>query len=58
VEVVVTVLALLEILRRRLASARQSEAMGPIMIYRTVERVDEAPAPADAAVGALPGAEA
>ena len=43
VEVIVTFLALLELLRRRLATARQSEAMGPIMIYRTVERVDEAP---------------
>ena len=43
VEVIVTFLALLELLRRRLATARQAEAMGPIMIYRTVERVDEAP---------------
>jgi segregation and condensation protein A len=58
VEVIVTFLALLEILRRRLASARQSEAMGPIMIYRTVERVDEAPGSADAPADASPGAEA
>lgn len=58
VEVIVTFLALLEILRRRLASARQSEAMGPIMIYRTVERVDEAPGSADSTVDASPGAEA
>jgi segregation and condensation protein A len=43
VEIIVTFLALLELLRRRLATARQSEAMGPIMIYRTVERIDEAP---------------
>jgi len=43
VEVIVTFLALLELLRRRLATARQSEAMGPIMIYRTVERVDDGP---------------
>ena len=58
VEVIVTFLALLEILRRRLASARQSEAMGPIMIYRTVERVDEALGSADAAADASPGSEA
>ncbi len=49
VEIVVTFLALLELLRRRLASARQAEAMGPIMIYRTVEKVeDEAAARRDA----------
>ncbi len=48
VEVIVTFLALLELLRRRLATARQSEAVGPIMIYRTVERVDEALGSADA----------
>jgi segregation and condensation protein A len=47
VEVIVTFLALLELLRRRLATVRQSEAMGPIMIYRTVERVDEAPGSVD-----------
>ncbi len=40
-EIIVTFLALLELLRRRLASARQAEPMGPIMIYRSVERVDE-----------------
>jgi segregation and condensation protein A len=47
-EIIVTFLALLELLRRRLASARQVEPMGPIMIYRMLERVDgagpEAPA--------------
>ena len=45
VEVIVTFLALLELLRRRLATARQSETTGPIMIYRAVERLDDAPAP-------------
>jgi len=40
-EIIVTFLALLELLRRRLASARQAEPMGPIMIYRSVERVEE-----------------
>jgi segregation and condensation protein A len=52
VEIIVTFLALLELLRRRLATARQGETMGPIMIYRAVERVDEVAeasgAPADA----------
>ncbi len=43
-EIIVTFLALLELLRRRLASARQAEPMGPIMIYRSVERVDESEA--------------
>ena len=43
-EVIVTFLALLELLRRRLATARQAEPMGPIMIYRGVERVGEQPA--------------
>jgi len=42
VEIIVTFLALLELLRRRLATARQSDAMGSIMIYRAVERADEA----------------
>ncbi|MBI4737937.1 MAG: segregation/condensation protein A [candidate division NC10 bacterium] len=41
VEIIVTFLALLELLRRRLATARQAEPMGPIMIYRSVERVEE-----------------
>jgi segregation and condensation protein A len=41
VEIIVTFLALLELLRRRLATARQSEPAGPIMIYRALERVDE-----------------
>jgi len=41
VEIIVTFLALLELLRRRLATARQGEAMGPIMIYRAVEGVDD-----------------
>jgi segregation and condensation protein A len=52
VEVIVTFLALLELLRRRLATARQSEAMGPIVIYRTVERTDETADPGDAAADA------
>jgi segregation and condensation protein A len=43
-EIIVTFLALLELLRRRLASARQAEPMGPIMIYRGVEYLDEQPA--------------
>jgi segregation and condensation protein A len=41
-EIIVTFLALLELLRRGLASARQAEPMGPIMIYRSLERVDTA----------------
>ena len=40
-EIIITFLALLELLRRRLATARQAEPMGPIMIYRGVEREDE-----------------
>jgi len=40
-EIIVTFLALLELLRRRLATARQAEPLGPIMIYRGVERVEE-----------------
>jgi segregation and condensation protein A len=51
VEIIVTFLALLELLRRRLATTRQSEAMGSIMIYRAVGRVDEASGPHDATVG-------
>ena len=51
VEIIVTFLALLELLRRRLATVRQSEAMGSIMIYRAVERVDDASGPRDPAVG-------
>lgn len=43
-EIIVTFLALLELLRRRLATARQSDPMGPIMVYRSVERVEEAEA--------------
>jgi segregation and condensation protein A len=43
-EIIVTFLALLELLRRRLATARQAEAMGPIMIYRSVEHLEEQPA--------------
>jgi len=31
-------------LRRRLATARQAEPLGPIMIYRGVERMEEAEA--------------
>jgi segregation and condensation protein A len=45
-EIIVTFLALLELLRRRLATARQAELTGPIMIYRSVERVEEAEAAA------------
>ncbi len=51
-EIIVTFLALLELLRRRLATARQAEPMGPIMIYRGVEYLDERPA------GRLEGGEA
>ncbi len=43
-EIIVTFLALLELLRRRLATARQADPRGPIMIYRGVERVEEAEA--------------
>jgi segregation and condensation protein A len=39
-EIIVTFLALLEMLRRGLASARQAEPLGPIMVYRGVERVE------------------
>ncbi len=49
-EIVVTFLALLELLRRRLASARQPDPMGPIMIYRTVERVEDEAAVRQAAL--------
>jgi segregation and condensation protein A len=49
VEIIVTFLALLELLRRRLATARQSEPAGPIMIYRAVERLDEESGSTDAA---------
>ena len=41
VEIVVTFLALLELLRRGLATVRQAEALGPIMIYRTLEQADD-----------------
>jgi segregation and condensation protein A len=41
VEIIVTFLALLELLRRRLATARQAEPTGPIMIYRGIERVED-----------------
>lgn len=40
-EIIVTFLALLELLRRRLATARQMEPTGPIMIYRGIEHLDE-----------------
>jgi segregation and condensation protein A len=53
-EIIVTFLALLELLRRGLASARQPEALGPIMIYRAVERLGENPAPADVAAAQVP----
>ncbi|HWT82309.1 MAG TPA: segregation/condensation protein A [Candidatus Methylomirabilis sp.] len=42
-EIIVTFLALLELLRRRLASARQAGPMAPIMIYRAVESLEEQP---------------
>ena len=48
VEIIVTFLALLELLRRRLATVRQGEALGPIMIYRGVEQPDDAPGADDA----------
>ena len=41
VEIVVTFLALLELLRRGLATVRQPEVLGPIMIYRTLEQGDD-----------------
>ncbi len=50
VEIIVTFLALLELLRRRLASARQAEPMGAIMIYRTIERVEDEEAARQAAL--------
>jgi segregation and condensation protein A len=43
VEIIVTFLALLEALRRGMASARQSDPHGPIMVYATLEQ-DEAAA--------------
>ena len=53
VEVIVTFLALLELLRRRLATARQPDALGPIMIYRLIEAADaaDAPQPAEGSAG-------
>jgi segregation and condensation protein A len=48
VEIIVTFLALLELLRRRLATARQGEAMGAIVIYRAVEATAVAPESAQA----------
>jgi segregation and condensation protein A len=65
VEIVATFLALLELLRRGLATVRQPVLMGPIMIYRALERVD-GPGPAEirpmgeGSVGAvgLPGTSA
>ena len=39
-EIIVTFLALLELLRRRLATARQADPMGPIMVYRGMERIE------------------
>lgn len=57
-EVIVTFLALLELLRRGLASARQPETLGPIMIYRVVERVEEEAGPPPAsAVEATEGSD-
>ncbi len=60
VEIIVTFLALLELLRRRLASVRQTEAMGPIMIYRLVESADgpeSADIPPDGAAANAPASE-
>ncbi len=53
VEIIVTFLALLELLRRRLATARQTEVVGPIMIYRAVEGPDDAPGSSGAPVDDL-----
>jgi segregation and condensation protein A len=54
-EIIVTFLALLELLRRGLAAARQAESLGPIMIYRVVERIEEADAGGGAEAAAPPG---
>jgi segregation and condensation protein A len=40
IEIIVTFLALLELLRRGMATARQPELLGPIMIYAVLERVE------------------
>lgn len=59
VEIIVTFLALLELLRRRLATARQAHPAGPIMIYRAVEDADDgSAAPASANGGEDPAAGA
>jgi chromatin segregation and condensation protein Rec8/ScpA/Scc1 (kleisin family) len=51
-EIIVTFLALLELLRRRLATARQTDPMGPIMVYRSVEPAETSDvAPAATHVG-------
>jgi segregation and condensation protein A len=42
VEIIVSFLALLELLRRGLATARQAEPLAPIMIYAVLERIEEA----------------
>jgi len=54
-EIIATFLALLELLRRGLAAARQAESLGPIMIYRVVERIEEADAGGGAEAAAPPG---
>jgi chromatin segregation and condensation protein Rec8/ScpA/Scc1 (kleisin family) len=41
VEIIATFLSLLELLRRRLATARQAEPLGPIMVYRAVEQDED-----------------
>ena len=41
-EIIVSFLALLELLRRGLATARQAEPLAPIMIYGVLERIEEA----------------
>jgi segregation and condensation protein A len=41
VEIIVTFLALLELLRRGMATARQPEPLGPIMVYAVLEPAEE-----------------
>ncbi|HTU03248.1 MAG TPA: segregation/condensation protein A, partial [Candidatus Sulfotelmatobacter sp.] len=41
-DIIVSFLALLELLRRGLATARQAEPLAPIMIYGVLERIEEA----------------
>jgi len=53
-EIIITFLALLELLRRHLATARQAEPMGPIMIYRHLEPAE---APDETQAGPQPGSQ-